>query len=397
MTEYSRIAKGNFTAQGLEGAVTGATIVLPFTPDFVEIWNYTTIKTAATHRVARAWWDVKLFDGANNPTMVEMYSGSTTSLVFDTISNASTNLAINPFQAGLGQQYGPSKAITTVTGSASPTMVTTTNPHGYQIGDTVIMYGIALGGTNNMQLLNGVPFTISAVGSTTTFSIVWDSSGGQYATVSPTAAFVKKVLYPFLYLPQDVVVTAVTTGSTTTVKTAMYHNLEVGQEIAFRVPNFWGITQLNSLPNLLIPGSPMYGYVTSITDNWTFVCNINSNAFTPFTNNTIMTSTTLIGLTYAQVIAAGDVNTGGLGIYGTGVNGFLTTSPLYPPPNFPTSTNRVPTINGPAIKGAFVNNTNQGFTIGTGITAVDGNAASSILKTDDIVYWHAYSHDYAAP
>lgn len=384
MAEYSRMAKGNFTATG-----TSQIINLPFMPDYVELWNYSNIKTKTNSTITKAWWDAKFIDTASNtnPTMIEGYNSSGV-LIFDQISNASSNMAINAFSGGLGQQYGAAQAITTVTASASPTVVTTTAAHGYQVGDTVIMYGIALGTTNNMQLLNGVPFTITAVGSTTTFSVKWDSSGSNYATVSPTSAFVKKVLFPFLYLPQDNIVTAITLGATTTIATSMYSNMEVGQEVAFRVPNFWGTTQLNSLPNVFIPGSPIYGYVQSITDNWTFVVNINSSAFTAFTNNGTMTASTLIGLTYPQVVAVGDLNTGGLSYSG---------GALYQSPQFPISTNRVSTINGPAIKGAFVNNTSQGFTIGAGLGAVITASTGTLIANTNQVYWHAYSHDYGNP
>ena len=62
---------------------------------------------------------------------------------------------------------------------------------------------------------------------------------------------------------------ALTLASTTTVTTTMYHNFVVGQEVAFRIPSQWGTSQLNSLPNVIIPGSQIYGYVVSVTDNWT--------------------------------------------------------------------------------------------------------------------------------
>ena len=383
MAEYSRMAKGSFTAAG-----TTAIVPLPFTPDYVELWNYSIIKTAATLSVARAWWDNKLLDGSNNPTMIELYSGSTTATVFDTITNTSSNLGINSFQGGLLNQFGPTLTVTGIT-AANPAVVTTSTNHGYQVGDTVIMQGIALASTNNMQLLNNVPFTITAVTSNT-FTIKWNASGGNYVNSGFTAAsLVKKVLYPFLYLPQDNVISAITTGSTTTIATTMYHNLEPGQEIAFRVPTLWGTTQLNSLPNNVIPGSPIYGYVTSVTDNWTFVCNFNSSSFTAFTNNFAMTAATLPGLTYPQVLSVGDVNTGGLSF------GVLNTTTLYPPPGFPTSTNRVGTINGPAIRGAFVNNTSQGFTIGAGTAAVAGTA--TMIANGNIILWHAYQHDFGSP
>src|ERR1700723_167912 len=376
MAEYSRLAKGNFTA-----TATTQFVNLPFTPDYVELWNYSNIKTEANNTVARAWWDSKLFDGANNPTMIEIYN-NTGAVVFDTIQ---TN-GISSFQAGLALQFGPTQQVVSAT-AANPTVFTVT-AHGYNVGDTVIFQGLYQTSTTGMPQMNNIPFTISAV-TTNTFTVKWNGSGSNYTalTGSPSGAVVRKVLYPFLYLPEDNVVSAITTGATTTIVTTMYHNFEVGQEIAFRIPTQWGTTQLNSLPNVMIPGSPIYGYVTSITDNWTFVCNINSTSYTAFNPNQPVSG--LSGLTLPQVLSVGDVNTGG--------NVISSTTPLYPPPQFPTSTNRVPTINGSAIRGAFVNNTSQGFFIGGGAAAVDVSAAVTMIASGNIVYWHAYLHDYASP
>ena len=89
------------------------------------------------------------------------------------------------------------------------------------------------------------------------------------------------------------------------------------------------------------------------------------------------------------MVAVGDVNTGG--------NDLSQEFSLYPSPLFPTSTNRVPTINGPAIRGAFVNNTRQGFIIGTGSVSVGGgavDAASHLVgAASDIIEWVAYLDD----
>ena len=404
MTEYSRLAKGSFTAASGQ---TQAVINLPFVPDYVEVWNLTNIGAAASAgNVLRAYWDNNLplttpsGKSASN-TMVEVYN-STPAVIFDTIyTNGVTGGTvpaggISTFQGGLALQYGPTFTITGIT-AANPAVVTTSAAHNYVVGDTVIMQGIALATTNNMQLLNAIPFTISAVTSTT-FTIKWDASGGQYANSGFTSAsLVKKVLYPFLYLPEDNFISFVTRGNTTTVTTTMYHNFEIGQEIAFRIPNttFWGLNNsgssnsfLNSLPNNLTPGSPVYGYVISITDNWTFVCSNNSSALSAYTDNSVMTNATLSGLQYPQVLAVGDVNTGG--------NLISAGSPLYPSPQFPTSTNRVPTINGPAIRGAFVNNTSQGFIIGNG-TPQQQAGTGTIVTSLSVVLWHAYLHDLALP
>jgi hypothetical protein len=383
MTEYSRIARGNFTATGTASAAASRYVNLPFQPDFVEIWNYTNIKAAPTaNKVTMAWWDSGLIDAATNtmPTMVELYNG-TPVVSFDTITSG----GISTFAAALALQFGTSLGVTAIT-KANPAVVTTASAHGYNIGDTVILQNVAIGSTNDMILLNEVPFTITTVPSTTTFTINWNTNQSNYtALTAQTVPTVKKVLYPFLYVPQDNVISALTLASTTTVATTMYHNFEIGQEIAFRIPPQWGTIQLNSLPNFVTPGSPIYGYVISVTDNWTFVVNINSTGYTAFNTNPV--SPSLPGLSYPQVLAVGDVNTGG--------NVISSGSPLYPSPSFPTSTNRVATINGPAIRGAFVNNTAQGFFIGTGVATTDTSA--TLMTTGDLVYWQASLFDFKNP
>lgn len=385
MAEYSRLAKGSFTATG-----TAKYINLPFVPDYVELWNYTNIKTAGTHKATRAWWDNKLLDGANNPTMIELYAGSSTATVFDTIQ---TN-GISTFQAGLALQFG---AVYQHTGStdfsmtaANPVVVTTTTNHNLQTGDVVVFSNLAQTSTTGMNQMAGIPFMVTRTGATT-FSVKWDGSGSNYtafntATSTGNVGSFKQVLYPDLYFPGDKFISAITTGATTTIVTTAQHQFNVGQEVGFRIPSVWGTTQLNELPNLIIPGSPIYGYVVSVTDLQTVVVNINSTGYTAFNANQPFASS---GRSFAQIVAVGDVNTGGVRI--------SSSSQLYPSPQYAYATqDDTSTINGPAILGSFVNNTRQGFVIGGGAAAVD-TSTTSFMTTSDVVVWHAYLHDYASP
>lgn len=401
MAEYSRMAKGSFTATG-----TSAIVTLPFQPDYVELWNYTNIATAGTHRVTRAWWDNKLVVGTSNPTMIELYAGSSSSVVFDTVQ---TN-GISTFSAGQLLQYGPTVQHTATVdfsiaqsgaGGAGPaTTITVAGAgipdHGLNTGDVVIFGGLFQTTTTGMQQIANIPFVVTRI-SATQFSIFWDTSGTTYAAFNTNTnntvgnrGWYKKVLYPNLYLPQDLIVAGLTLAATTTVKTTIQHNLHVGQEVAFRIPTIWGPTQLNSLPDLLIPGQPIYGYVQSITDFQTFVVNINSTGYTAFNANFAAGAVlpTLQGVTYAQVVAVGDVNTGGNTFNG---------GALYPPPRYSYASNDDSnTINGPAILGSFINNTSQGFVIGGGAAAVD-TATTSMIASTNVVYWHAYMHDMSIP
>ena len=371
MTEYSRMAHGTFVSTGNVKVVN-----LPFLPDRIDLWNYSAATAAPTaNAVLTAHWDSYMGNGF----AIETAYNATPVMVSDTVTTG----GISVFQAGLSQQFGAKIGIVGIT-KATQAVVTTSTAHGYTIGTTVTFQGLNESATTGMQQIAGIPFTIVTVPSPTTFTINWNTNQSNYTALSasPAGATVMQVLYPFLYLPEDNVVSTITTGTTTTVSTTMYHNFEVGQEIAFRIPNVYGTTQLNSLPNVIIPGSPIYGYVISVTDNWTFVCSINSIGYTAF--NTNQPFLNYPGLQFPQVVAVGDVNTGGQVIYAG--------SPLYPSPRFPTSTNRIPTINGPAINGSFVNNTSQGFIIGTGAGT---NLTGSVLvgANTNVIYWAAYLDD----
>lgn len=364
MTEYSRMAKGHFTS-------TGATKVinLPFQPDYIELINYTAAATPTQHGVPFAWWDADMGQGF----AVEDVFNATPVLTTDVV----VANGFSTFSAGLSLQYGAQIQISGIT-KANPAVVTTGSNHGYSTGDIVILEGLYQSATTGMPQISLMPFVITVTGATT-FTIPWNTNQSNYTALSgsPTGAYVRKVLYPFLYAPGVSFISAITTGSTTTISTTAPHNLVVGNEVAFRIPSAWGTTQLNSLPNNVVPGSPIYGFVTSVTNSRTVVVSINSTGFTAFNSNIAVSS--VPGLSLPQMVAVGDVNTGGVAYSG---------GALYPPP----VVNGANTINGPAISGSFVNNTSQGFIIGAG---AGSNDSSSVLvgNNADVIYWRAYLHD----
>lgn len=374
MTEYSRMAKGFFTSTGSAQVVN-----LPFQPDSIEMWNYSVYATPANHGVPYAYWDVNMGQGF----AVEQVFNATPVLTTDIV----TSNGFSTFSAGLALQYGAQIQISSIT-KASAAVVTTGSSHSLKSGDVVILTGLEQSATTGMQQIAGMPFTVTVTGATT-FTIPWNTNQSNYTALSgsPTGAFMRKVLYPYLYFPGTSVISAITTGTTTTVSTTAAHNFVVGQEVAFRIPTTWGTSQLNSLPNTTTPGSPIYGYVVSVTNYNTFVVNINSTSFTAFNSN--QTFASFPGEFFPQVLAVGDVNTGGVQI--------SSGSALYPPPySVLISTTKTNTINGPAIFGAYVNNTSQGFVIGAGAGATD---TSSVLvgANGNTIYWRAFLHDMSVP
>lgn len=364
MSEYDKIARGNFVSTG-----NAQFINLPFQPNTIEMWNYTSFTTPAQHGVPYAYWDAA------------MGQGFAVEQVFNVTPVLSTDIVIangfSTFSAGLMLQYGPKLQISGIT-KANPAVVTTASAHGLTTGDVVILEGLFQSATTGMPQISLMPFVVT-VTAPTTFTIPWNTNQSNYTALSgsPTGAFVRKVLYPFLYEPGVAFITAITTGTTTTVTTTDPHNFVVGQEIAFRIPAAYGTTELNTLPNNSIPGSPVYYYVTSVTSNTVFVCNAVSTGYTAFATNQTVAS--MVGQSLPQVVAVGDINSGGTPYSG---------GALYPSPSFPTFSGGTPTINGPAISGAYVNNTSQGFIIGAGVGVAD---TSSVLvgANTNVIYWRA--------
>lgn len=371
MAEYSRLAKGSFVSTGAAQYIN-----LPFQPDYVEFNNQTINAIPRANGVVFGSWDS--MTDATGTAMISLYNGGTVYTTDIVMSNG-----ITPYAAALSLQFGPSIQIASVNTTA-PIGVTTAVPHGLANNDVVVLEGLYESPTTGMQQIAGMMFQVSNV-STNSFLIPWNGTGSNYTAISgsPAGAVVKKVLYPYLYAPGVTNISGIVSNGngTTTVNTTTAHNFVAGQEIAFRIPPIWGASGFNSLPNNITPGSPIYSYVSSVISNTSFVVSLNSSALNGFNVNIPFSS--FVGLSFPQVLAVGDVNTGGTPYSGGN---------LYPSPVI----NGVSTINGPAISGAFVNNTGQGFIIGAG-TGATYTSAVLVGNSGDVIVWRAFLHDYASP
>jgi hypothetical protein len=390
MTEYTKIARGTFVSTG------GAQIInLPFQPGMVEVLNYSSMATPANHGIPRAYWYSQMGQGGGAVDLFNATPVLTTGVI--------TSGGITTFSAGLSFQYGAAYQHTGSTdfsiSKATAAVITTTTNHNLTSGNVVIFQDLYQTTTTGMPQIAGIPFTVTVL-SGTTFSIPWNTNQTNYtvfntATSTNNVGSYKQVLYPYLYAPGVSIISgysATTTlgQPTTTVTTSDAHNFVIGQEVAIRMPTVpgitpaaWGDSRLNSLPNSVIPGSPIYAYVVAVTDYETVVLNVNSVGYTAYNSNIPVAN--VPGLQYPQILAVGDVNTGGVQISAG--------SALYPPPFIrPIGTTTVNSINGPAIQGSFFNNTSQGFIIGAGAATSD---ASSVLvgAAGNVIYWTAKTHD----
>jgi hypothetical protein len=330
MSEFNKIAQGTITV-GTGGVA--QTLKLPYMPVSIEMWNKT--KWATASQLIKAIGFAEDAAGtayleSNNSTPVEVASKITAN-GFSFIS-AGTPM------------YGPIKAMaTTFVTQASAANVTVTG-HGYSVGDVVLIYG-----TTAMLQIAGIAYTVQTVVDANNFTIDVNSSGFASAA---TAGFVKKVLYPNLYLPGNRYITAISSsGVNTVVTTAVNHNFVVGQEVTFTIPPQWGMTQLDQAA--IAAANPQTKiYVLSVTAN-TLTVNIDSSAFTAFAYPT--SAVAALGMTFPQVTPIGDQNSGG-----SAPGGILSSL---------------------TIPGAFQTNTFQGVLLGSSI----------MTNTSDV--WH-YRAEY---
>src|SRR6188768_3689908 len=204
MTEYNKMAKGRFVSTGLAKVVN-----LPFQPDVVELWNYTAYAAAATSQnILKAYWDNQMGQGF---ALIEGYN-ATPALIGDLVS---VN-GISTFAGGLSLQYGAAKQIVGITKAAAG--VVSVTAHGLASGDVVILTGLNQSATTGMQQIAGMPFTITRIDADS-FSIPWNTNQSNYTALSgsPTGAFMKKVLYPYLYAPGTSVISAITATNGSTI------------------------------------------------------------------------------------------------------------------------------------------------------------------------------------
>lgn len=368
MAEYSRLASGTFTTAATPVA---QAVYLPFKPQSVRLRNLTAYTTPAQYALTEAYYSSL---PASPITAMQYLSAASAPWLIAADKSATTGIAT--FDAGLSFQYGPQVQIVSAT-AANPIVFTVASGAGPAVGDIVELSGLYQSSTTGMPQICGIPFVVSAANATT-FSIVWPGAGSNYTALSasPTGAFYRKVLYPFLYAPGVSYVEAITTGTTTTVVTTAPHNFVAGQEIGFNIPSLWGTSELNTLPNVIIPGNPKYYVVTSVTNSTTFVCNAVSTGYTAFNTNQTVASVPTRQL--PQVFAIGTYNTGSLPYSG---------GALYPSP----IVNGVSTINGPAIVGSFVTNTRQGFIVYPAVGTVQSSA--TLLTASSVYTWEATYFD----
>lgn len=265
----TQITSGSFTST----ASTPYFLPLEQKISYFKLVNATKMASYTSARITNAeWWDYM----GNGIAYVDAPTTVTGPLNASAVIR--TQLAQNGFTIfnAANPVLGPVIAGASFT-SAANAVFTTSAPHGFQVGDNVRIYNVP-----TAPQMGGLLMTVTAVGSTTTFTTLFNSSLALTSTFS-----VQKVgsayLPPLsLYYPQNRAIASITLANPMVVTTLVQQNYQVGDVVRFQIPTVFGTQQLVSGPN----GLPLQFTVSAVnnaigTQTVTFA-NVNSTAYTAF-------------------------------------------------------------------------------------------------------------------
>jgi hypothetical protein len=153
--------------------------------------------------------------------------------------------------------YNPPTYAAVAVSSFTPgttTVWTTGTAHGFQVGDTVRVHGLV-----SAPQFSGLSMTVTAVGSTTTFTTLLNSTGAttSVGSVIKTGNYLlptKSGTYP-----ENRVIAAMTNANPMVITTLVQQNYYVGDVVTFSVPSIFGVPQLANS----ISGYPVQGTVVA--------------------------------------------------------------------------------------------------------------------------------------
>jgi hypothetical protein len=371
------LGQGTFVASPIAASGLGAvrtystpvTIAIPSGVDWMKVRNFSQygangVTTANFQGTANASIGIEFYwqRGMAAGTAIVLYKGATSAAIDgDTLVSGGFTLYDPSGQTpGALPLIGNPVATTASTNATNP-VVSTASTAGLSVGSIVRISGTA------QTDVNGIDMVVGAVTTNTSFELLTATNALATAPgVVGGAGFYRIVNYNPLFYPRRRYVVNIVTA-TGQVSTSIPHGLTPGQTVRFEIPAVSGMIQLNptAANNYLSP------IITSVVDDYNFIINTNTTAFTAFTWPTTVplqtpvsfpsvtpvgedTATALVATgsqvpsiggqqifnTNTGILADSTVNTGFLGmILGSGGSGNALTTPIIGPAGSGTTSN----------------------------------------------------------
>jgi hypothetical protein len=273
--------------------ITGSFTNVTSTPYFIPVHNYVsefrlknltrsgvTVGSVSgsltSDRIVEAFW----CDYMNAGTAQIVQNGTVAGILAPMQNGYAAINGISIFNAARPPVYAAVAIASFVPGTT--TVWTTSAPHLLQVGDNVRVYGLT-----SAPQFGGLRMTVTAVGSSTTFTTLLDSTG---ATTS--VGFMQKVgnyllPSPSLYYPENRVIAKITNANPMVVTTLVQQNYFVGDVVTFDMPSRFGMPQLTNS----ISGLPFQATVIAANNAvgvQTVTLAVDSTNFGVFATNTVV-------------------------------------------------------------------------------------------------------------
>jgi hypothetical protein len=268
---------GNIATQAANPVI----IQVPSGVDWISVRNFTqsgTVGNSAAYFQGSGtanvgveyYWQLGMAPGT---AMVKYYGNTTAVVSGDTLLSGGFTMydpsGNNPNALPL---LGNAVATTASTNATNP-VVSTASTAGLSVGSIVRISGTA------QTDVNGIDMVVGAVTTNTSFQLLTSTNALATAPgVVGGAGFYRIVNYSPLFYPRRRYVVNIV-AATGQVSTSIPHGLTPGQTVRFEIPAVSGMIQLNPTPtnNYLSP------IITSVVDDYNFIINTNTTAFTAFT------------------------------------------------------------------------------------------------------------------
>src|SRR5690349_25056533 len=171
-------------------------------------------------------------------------------------------LAQNGFQIfnAANQVKGPNIAVASFV-PGSPTVFTTSAPHGFIVGDNV-----RIGDMTSAPELGGIVMTVTAVGGGgTTFTTLLDSTNSLTSVGAVYRVGNANLPSPTLYYPEWRAIASITQANPMVVTTLVRQNYQVGDVVVFNIPQGPSIGGVNGY------GMPEINPINGIPQNFTVI------------------------------------------------------------------------------------------------------------------------------
>lgn len=277
MVPYQLIAGGSFTSHASN---LRQDVQISDEPDLIWVRNRTAWGDDAAETSVESWWRRGMAQDAAQTTDQAVTSGALS-------SEAVTSGGFRIFNTANPPQYA-ALATTAIT-AASPAVASMANTGSIAIGDVVRIYD-----TTGMLQIAGMDFEVTALTANVSASLNIDASGfAAPATAGSVKLIIPGRMYPrWRYIVPLSGAAGITQAANAVVSFSVAHNFTVGERVSFRVPEAFGMQEINN----------QSGIVQSVT-TYTITVDIDTSGYTAFAFPT--SAAYAAGLSQAMVVPAG--------------------------------------------------------------------------------------------